>query len=87
MLTGSDAVWVDHQNVVPEFVHRNECAGGALGMTRTQFTNPAGLDLDGTHYSTAEDMLKLSRAAMNNSVSPGSGNAGFRLDPDLGKYL
>ena len=53
-----------------------ECAGGlepfvalmnekaaALGMTRTSFANPNGLDAEG-HYSTARDMAALAAAAM-----------------------
>ena len=53
-----------------------ECAGGlepfvalmnekaaALGMTRTSFANPNGLDAEG-HYSTARDMAVLAAAAM-----------------------
>lgn len=52
------------------------CAGGpepfvtlmnekaaALGMTRTSFANPNGLDAEG-HYSTARDMAALAAAAM-----------------------
>ncbi len=55
-----------------------ECAGGltpfvalmnekaaALGMARTSFANPNGLDADG-HYSTARDMAVLAAAAMEN---------------------
>ena len=55
-----------------------ECAGGltpfvalmnekaaALGMARTSFVNPNGLDADG-HYSTARDMAVLAAAAMEN---------------------
>ena len=55
-----------------------ECAGGltpfvalmnekaaALGMARTSFANPNGLDSDG-HYSTARDMAVLAAAAVEN---------------------
>ncbi|HEX7878774.1 MAG TPA: T9SS type A sorting domain-containing protein [Candidatus Eisenbacteria bacterium] len=68
MLTGGDAVWTDHLTVVPEFVQEMNDRAAALGMTHTHFSNPAGLDLDGSHHSTAEDMLKLSRAAMENEL-------------------
>lgn len=57
-----------------------ECAGGltpfvalmnekaaALGMARTSFANPNGLDADG-HYSTARDMAVLAAAAMENPM-------------------
>ncbi len=36
-----------------------------LGMTRTHFANPNGLN-DDTHYSTAGDMAKLARACLEN---------------------
>ncbi len=38
-----------------------------LGMKNTHFVTPSGLDAEG-HYSTAEDMSKLARAALNNPV-------------------
>ncbi|MCI2055884.1 MAG: D-alanyl-D-alanine carboxypeptidase [Oscillibacter sp.] len=38
-----------------------------LGMTGTSFANPNGLDND-KHYSTALDMAKLARAAMDNET-------------------
>ncbi|MCI2058885.1 MAG: D-alanyl-D-alanine carboxypeptidase [Oscillibacter sp.] len=38
-----------------------------LGMTRTSFANPNGLD-DPKHYSTALDMAKLARAAASNET-------------------
>ncbi len=38
-----------------------------LGMENTHFVTPSGLDAEG-HYSTAEDMSKLARAALNNPV-------------------
>lgn len=38
-----------------------------IGMTRTQFRNPHGLDAEG-HYSTAEDMAKLTAYALRNPV-------------------
>jgi hypothetical protein len=68
LLTGGDAVWTDHLTVVPEFVGEMNDRAAALGMTNTYFSNPAGLDLDGTHHSTAEDMLKLCRAAMEDEL-------------------
>jgi hypothetical protein len=47
----------------------------ALGMNDTHFHNPAGLDNEavgpdlGDHYSTAADMMRLSRAAMDNPMT------------------
>jgi hypothetical protein len=67
-LTGGDAVWTDRLTVVSDFVEEMNDRAAALGMTNTYFSNPAGLDLDGTHHSTAEDMLKLTRTAMENEL-------------------
>lgn len=39
----------------------------SLGMKNTNFVTPSGLDAEG-HYSTAEDMCVLARAALNNPV-------------------
>lgn len=39
----------------------------SLGMKNTNFITPSGLDAEG-HYSTAEDMSILARAALNNPV-------------------
>lgn len=39
-----------------------------IGMTRTVFANPHGLDDHEKHYSTAYDMALLTRYAMNNEI-------------------
>lgn len=36
-----------------------------LGLTNTYFTNPSGLEGDGNQYSTAEDLLVVTRYAMS----------------------
>lgn len=38
-----------------------------LGLTNTHFTNPSGLD-NSAHYSTAKDLITISRIAMQNSI-------------------
>lgn len=38
-----------------------------LGLKNTHFTNPVGLDADG-HYSTAKDLVVVSKVAMQNPV-------------------
>jgi len=38
-----------------------------LGLTDTNFTNPSGLEGDGNQYSTAYDLLVISRYALENS--------------------
>ncbi|RSL32050.1 D-alanyl-D-alanine carboxypeptidase [Salibacterium salarium] len=39
-----------------------------IGMQNTQFTNPHGLDDENNHYSTAYDMGRLMKYAMNNET-------------------
>lgn len=64
----------DENVTVPAFVAEMNAKAAALGMNDTHFHNPAGLDFEavgpdlGEHYSTAADMMKLSRAAMNNPL-------------------
>jgi len=59
---------------VTAFVAEMNARAAALGMNDTHFHNPAGLDNEpvgidlGEHYSTPDDMAKLSRAAMNNTL-------------------
>lgn len=50
---------------VEGFVYLMNEKASWLGMTRTNFTNPHGLE-DDNHYSTAYDMALLMRYAMNN---------------------
>lgn len=38
-----------------------------LGLTNTHFTNPSGLD-NSAHYSTAKDLITISRIAMQNPI-------------------
>ncbi|WP_400163834.1 D-alanyl-D-alanine carboxypeptidase family protein [Brevibacillus sp. TJ4] len=51
---------------VPGFVHLMNEKAALIGMTNTNFTNPHGLDDSNLHYSTAEDMAKLSAYALQN---------------------
>ncbi|GAA4709415.1 D-alanyl-D-alanine carboxypeptidase family protein [Brevibacillus fulvus] len=51
---------------VPGFVHMMNEKAALIGMTRTNFTNPHGLDDSNMHYSTANDMVKLSAYALKN---------------------
>jgi len=53
---------------VPGFVHLMNEKAALIGMTDTQFTNPHGLDDSNMHYSTAEDMARLSAYALRNPV-------------------
>ncbi len=52
---------------VETFVAQMNENAAALGMEHTHFENPTGLDGE-THYSTAEDMVKLARAVLQEPV-------------------
>jgi len=65
LLTGGGESWTGITTTCTEFVQEMNDRAAALGMDRTHFTNPAGLDA-GDPYSTADDMMKLARAAMGN---------------------
>src|SRR5690606_6699926 len=68
LLTGSDNQWGgQYDNTVQDFVDEMNDRAAALGMTRTHFTNPAGVDKGGP-YSCAADMARLARAAMANNL-------------------
>lgn len=67
-LTGSDNEWEGaYDNTVQDFVEEMNDRAAAIGMTRTLFTNPAGLDKGGP-YSCAADMARLARVAMANDL-------------------
>jgi hypothetical protein len=83
--SGNDAAFLIAQIVggngpsyggLSSFVEEMNQRAQELGMTRTEFHNPAGLDFPpvapesfpGEHHSTAEDMAKLSRFAMQNPL-------------------
>ena len=51
---------------IETFVKKMNEKAKELGCTKTRFTNPTGL-YDENHYTTARDMAKIARAAMNNS--------------------
>lgn len=52
---------------VPAFAKRMNARAKELGMEHTHFDNPNGLTVP-THYSTARDMMKLARYAMENDT-------------------
>lgn len=53
-----------HKTTVTEFVSRMNLKAASLGMKNTKFANPIGLDevSDDQHYSTAGDLLVLTKA-------------------------
>lgn len=48
------------------FVHLMNKKAEDLGLTNTRFTNPSGLEGDGEQYSTAGELVVLSRYALEN---------------------
>lgn len=48
------------------FIYQMNKKAESLGLNNTHFTNPSGLEGDGAQYSTAIDLLILSRYAMKN---------------------
>ncbi|TGV17829.1 D-alanyl-D-alanine carboxypeptidase [Mesorhizobium sp. M00.F.Ca.ET.186.01.1.1] len=53
---------------VPGFTYMMNEKAAMIGMEHTNFTNPHGLDDSNQHYSTAEDMAKLSAYALRNPI-------------------
>ncbi|MGN7468888.1 D-alanyl-D-alanine carboxypeptidase family protein [Brevibacillus sp. SAFN-007a] len=53
---------------VPGFTYLMNEKAAMIGMEHTNFTNPHGLDDSNQHYSTPEDMAKLSAYALRNPV-------------------
>ncbi|MEU4652632.1 D-alanyl-D-alanine carboxypeptidase [Streptomyces sp. NPDC023723] len=60
------ARWDTGSSSEDEFVAKMNKTAKELGMTNTTYTDPSGLDK--TTVSTAEDLVKLGRAAMENPV-------------------
>ena len=69
LCSGNDAALAlaDHCGGLERFVAEMNRKAAELGMTGTSFANPNGLDQEG-HYSTARDMAKLARAALENET-------------------
>ncbi len=58
-------------SAVDDFVRQMNALAQHLGMERTRFLNPSGIDTKEKPFSTAADLARLTRYAMN--------NAGFRF--------
>lgn len=70
MRSGNDAATAIAEHVGGSeegFVFLMNAKARELGMTHTHFANPHGLDVEG-HYSTANDMAKLTVYALKNPV-------------------
>ena len=70
LASGNDAALALAEHVsgtVPDFVQLMNQKAEALGLTRTHFANPHGLDAPG-HYATARDLARLMLACMENGT-------------------
>lgn len=68
--SGADATQViayETSGGIANFVTKMNNLAQELGMTNTHFVNTTGLDIEG-HYSTAEDILKLLKFALQNET-------------------
>ncbi|WP_028548712.1 D-alanyl-D-alanine carboxypeptidase family protein [Paenibacillus sp. UNC451MF] len=68
--SGNDAATAIAEHVggtVEGFAYMMNEEAKLIGMSRSSFKNPSGLDADG-HYSTANDMAKLAAHALHNPV-------------------
>ena len=70
LCSGNDAAIAVAEGVsgsVEAFVKQMNARAAAIGMSGSSFANPNGLD-DERHYSTALDMARLARAALENET-------------------
>jgi D-alanyl-D-alanine carboxypeptidase (penicillin-binding protein 5/6) len=72
--SGTDAAYVLAKSLgggsVERFVEKMNAKADSMGLENTHFSNPAGLDSPGT-YSSARDLTKIVRAAMEHPVFAG----------------
>lgn len=75
LVSGNDASEVLAENYISktrlpvgrqEFIKAMNDKAKSLGLTKTHFTNPSGLEGDGTQYSTAYDLLVMTTYALDN---------------------
>jgi D-alanyl-D-alanine carboxypeptidase (penicillin-binding protein 5/6) len=59
---------IDVGGSVSHFVSLMNSAAAALGLTRTHYTTPIGLDTPGGNYSTAADLATLTRVLMRDPL-------------------
>ncbi len=64
---GANAIAVLTAGSIPTFVERMNARAAELGMESTHYANAHGLH-DPEHYTTAQDLAVLARAAMRNDV-------------------
>ncbi|MDO8639713.1 MAG: serine hydrolase, partial [bacterium] len=69
LVSGNDAAEVLAQNFPQgreKFIEAMNKKAKALGLTDTNFTNPSGLEGDGDQYTTAYDLLVITKYALSN---------------------
>lgn len=69
LVSGNDAAEVLADNYVSgreKFIEAMNNKAKALGLKNTNFTNPTGLEGDGNQYTTAEDLLVITKYALTN---------------------
>jgi len=71
MLSANDAAEAISESIFSRrevFIAMMNSKASELGLKNTKFVNPTGLDGDGEHYSTAEDLFQMARYAMKNPI-------------------
>jgi len=61
------AIAVGTAGSVDGFVDKMNCVARDMGLTQTNFVNPHGL-FDDNHYTTAHELAKIARAALENEL-------------------
>lgn len=67
--SGNDAAYtiaINYPGGFYAFIDQMNKKAGELGLRNTHFQNPAGFDNE-SHYSSTQDLLKVAKAAMQNS--------------------
>lgn len=83
ILSGNDAAWALAEAVsgdVDDFVDLMNQTAENIGCENTHFENPNGMD-DKDHYSTAYDMLQITKLALSNeTIREAAGTTKYTMD-------
>ena len=84
VLSGNDAAWALAEAVsgdVDSFVNLMNKTAENIGCENTHFSNPNGMDEKG-HYSTAYDMLQITKLALSNeTIRMAAGAVKYTMEP------
>ena len=84
ILSGNDAAWALAEAVsgdVDSFVDLMNKTAANIGCENTHFANPNGMD-DKNHYSTAYDMLQITKLALSNeTIRAAAGTVKYTMEP------